>query len=267
MNAVNLRSGALTGMHILITRPLAQSQQNADTLTALGARVSVIPLLEILPFGDDATFAEVLSPSNAESLFVFVSGNAVRHGLAVLAQHNLPASQIVAAAVGAATRDALLGAGVERVHAPTDGFDSEALLRVLRSVDMTHRDVVIVRGTGDEPGRSLLGDALAARGANVRYLECYRRELPVGSPAQLSQLLANDSVDAISVMSVETVKSLFHAAGARHYERVAQTLLAVPHPRVAAAARALGARNVAVIGVGDASVEGMLAMARSRCPT
>jgi uroporphyrinogen-III synthase len=251
----------LAGMHILITRPLSQAQANADALVAMGARVSVVPLLELLPHGDAASHALPLTGASFSTLFVFVSGNAVRHGLPVLAGLGFAASAITAAAVGAATRDALVAAGAREVLAPTEGFDSEALLAVLAAVPVAGRTVVIVRGTGEEQGRSLLGDTLAARGADVRYLECYRRVLPAQSPAALQQLLSEGPVDAISVMSVETVKHLFHAAGPRGYERITQTLLAVPHARVAAAARALGAQKVMVIGVGAASLEGMLALA------
>jgi uroporphyrinogen-III synthase len=254
----------LTGMHILITRPLAQAQQNAAALKRLGARVSAIPLLDILPFGNAHDFAVSLQNIPRDSLFVFVSGNAVRHGLAALAQQGYAASSLTAAAVGTATRDALLAAEVPTVYAPTEGFDSEALLATLKSVEVQDRCTVIVRGTGEEPGRSLLGDSLAARGADVRYLECYRRVLPPASASALTQLFDAGPIDAISLMSVETVKHLFHVTDARHYARLTQTLLAVPHARVAAAARALGAQNVMVMGIGAASLESMLALSQAR---
>ncbi|WP_296815495.1 uroporphyrinogen-III synthase [Thiobacillus sp.] len=69
--------------------------------------------------------------------------------------------------------------GVEDVVTP-DGQDSEAVLALPQLQAVAGRQVVIVRGVG---GRALMADTLRARGADVHFMECYRRTCPHADPA------------------------------------------------------------------------------------
>jgi uroporphyrinogen-III synthase len=114
------------------------------------------------------------------------------------------------------------------------------------------RRVVIFRGEG---GRELLGDALSARGAVVEYAECYRRVKPELDTAPLLQAWSGKGIDAITVTSSEGLRNFADMIGPAWRERLLETPLFVPHPRIAEAAHGLKVRKVIVTGPGD---EGLL---------
>ncbi len=102
--------------------------------------------------------------------------------------------------------------------------------------------VLILRGAG---GRELIGATLAARGARVSELECYRRARPEGAPAPAGAL------DAVCANSAETLEHLVALLGKA---RLRELPLFVPHERVARFARAQGFAAVEVAGPGDAQM-------------
>jgi uroporphyrinogen-III synthase len=85
-----------------------------------------------------------------------------------------PACRHQVFAVGPGTARALQAHGLDSIITP-DGQDSEALLALPQLADVAGKRVVIVRGVG---GRALLADTLRARGAQVDFMECYRRMRP-----------------------------------------------------------------------------------------
>src|SRR5262245_18429150 len=89
-------------------------------------------------------------------------------------------ARLTAAAIGAGSRRELVRHGVRGVLAPEEGADSEALLALPALARMAGKRVALFRGGA---GRPLLGDALAARGAEVEYADCYRRALAKSDPA------------------------------------------------------------------------------------
>jgi uroporphyrinogen-III synthase len=116
---------------------------------------------------------------------------------------------------------------------------------------MNGRRVVIFRGAG---GREVLGAALRGRGAAVEYAECYRRVKPMLDAAPLLEAWSRPGLDAIVVTSSEGLRNFADMIGPDGRERLPETPLFVPHPRIAEAAQGLGVRTVIVTGPGDEGI-------------
>ena len=229
----------MKGKGIVVTRPRELARGLAAAIESAGGRAIVFPTIEI----EDAPPPAALGRLDAYDLAVFVSPTAVQK---VLARVEEWPERLPAAAIGAGSKRELERFGVRGVLAPDEGADSEALLNLPELQRVRGKRVVIFRGGA---GRPLLGDALAARGAQVEYAECYRRVLPKADPALL--LAQWPQVDAVTVSSSEGLDNFVTLVGA---STVIAKPLFVPHERVAARAREHGAREVIVAGASDAAV-------------
>ncbi len=122
----------LSGRRIVVTRPEAKSL--ADELERLGAEVTIVPLIEILPTDDRRTLEEAIANFPTYDWIVLTSVNgvaAVSEGLTGLAGPRV-------AAVGPVTADAIRERGVEPAYVAsrasddiTGGLGSIEGLRVL----------------------------------------------------------------------------------------------------------------------------------------
>ena len=235
----------LAGIGVLVTRPEHQSQQLAELIRSLGGEPLVFPAMEIVAHPDDTT-APVLKRLEQFDLAVFTSPNAARLAMPRIAQ-GLPAG-LRLAALGPGTAAELKKFGVREMITPEADFDSEALLEALSGLQFAGMRVVIFRGQG---GRELLGESLRQRGAEVEYVECYRRARPRRDLAELMPLWQQGSLRACLATSSEIVINLFDMAGEACRPWLCQTPMFVSHPRVAATAFAFGVYTVFVAGTGD----------------
>ena len=127
-----------------------------------------------LQLADDAPLRALIARLPQFQLAIFISPNAVQHGMqAIQRAGGLPAALQVAT-VGFGSASALHDYGV-KVIAPQLRFDSEALLALPEMQQVRDKRVAIFRG---DKGRELLGDTLASRGATVEYVTCYHRSKP-----------------------------------------------------------------------------------------
>lgn len=248
-----LRAGPLAGRTVVVTRPEGQAGALAELIRAAGGTPVVFPVLEIREVDDPGPLLDVVGRLAQFDLAVFVSPNAVQKAMSVIAACGSLPRHVRAATVGKGSATALRRAGVVDVIAPSARFDSEALLELPQMQAVAGQRIVIFRGQG---GRELLGDTLAARGATVEYAECYRRARPDADPAPLFELWARDALAGIAITSSEGVRNLFDMVGPTGRPWLAQTLLFVPHERIAETARALGATRLVHTGPND---EGVLA--------
>jgi uroporphyrinogen-III synthase len=219
----------LDGIGIVVTRPRAAAEALAAELTHAGARPFVFPALAIedLPWSDaiEATLARLAHASWA----IFVSANAVEKGLAAAQRVGGLPPHLRLAAVGEATAQALKDAGFAGVVAPHERHDSEALLELPALQPVKGQRVVIFRGEG---GRERLREGLEARGAHVEYVQCYRRVKPAADPAPLVSAWSRGEVQAVSVLSGETLENFLGMVGAQGARLAASTPLVVPHEAV-----------------------------------
>jgi uroporphyrinogen-III synthase len=244
-------SGRLHGLGIVLTRPRAAAEALAAPLEAEGARVFLFPALAIEPMAPTPAVQSLLARIAQFDLAIFVSANAVEHGLqAVRAAGAWPAT-LEAAAVGEATAEALRNSGVPRVISPAERHDSEGLLALPRLQAVKGQDIVVFRGEG---GREAIRETLAARGARVEYAECYRRVKPSADAKPLLAAWRRGEVHAVSVLSAETLRNFVAMLGAEGAALPASATLVVPHAAVAAGSDARRFARVEVAGHGPAAL-------------
>jgi uroporphyrinogen-III synthase len=210
-------------------------------------------VLEIAPLAEAALNANLdhaaITTANA---LIFVSANAVEHGMpAIRARGGFTSAQQVYA-IGEATANALRQGGIANVVSPSLGNDSEALLALTPLQSAVGQTMVVVKGESEAGGRTLLQTTLATRGAKVDLLICYTRRAvrpPVEAESALMAVKdVNKSVKVFSVLSVETLVSLnAHFAINDREDLRGSGIMVVPHERIAVAARATGWAEVHVV--------------------
>lgn len=243
----------LAGKTIVVTRPQAQAAPLAEAIAAAGGTPLVFPLLEISPAADPQPLAEAAERLADYALAVFISPNAVDYALPVLVAHGPWPSTLTPAAVGQGTVKALAAHGISGCVAPTERFDSEALLELpaLAAERVAGRRVAIFRGDG---GRELLADTLRQRGATVDCIPCYRRSGPSDGVAPLLTAWRAGRLDAFTVSSSEGLRHLVDLLDADGRARLQNTPVFVPHARIAENARALGLSNIILTDAADAGI-------------
>ena len=247
-------SGPLAGRTIVVTRPAAQAAPLAEAIATAGGQPLIFPLLEISPVADLAPVHAAAARLAECALAVFISPNAVEHAWpAIQAAGGWPASGPIPAAVGQGTVKALAALGVHGCIAPTERFDSEALLALpaLASSAVDGKKVLIFRGDG---GRELLADTLRERGARVDCIACYRRQGPSSGTAPLLAAWRAGRLDALTVSSSEGLRYLVDLLDPEGRAYLAATPLFVPHARIADNARALGLHQVVLTAGADAGL-------------
>ena len=232
----------LSGVGVLVTRPLSQAQDLADAIKERGGAAICFPVIEIIPRDATEVSASVASLRNPD-IVIFVSRNAVRFGLTFAANGLI-------AAVGPATAAAITAAGGKVDILPTSGFDSEHLLADPALTDVANKVVRIVRGSD---GRDLLADTLRERGARVEYLSVYTRQIPEYADAELDALESRwraGEIDVVTVMSVESAQNLESLLPTWCKDRVKCGSLVAPAARVLKEALKLFPGTSAVLAAG-----------------
>jgi len=246
-------SGPLAGKTIVVTRPQAQAAPLAEAIAAAGGQPLIFPLLEISPADDPQPLAEAVARLTDYALAIFISPNAVDYALPTILAHGPWPAGLTPAAVGQGTVKALAAHGIAGCVAPTERFDSEALLALpeLAAERVRGQHIAIFRGDG---GRELLADTLRERGAGVDCITSYRRSGPADGVAPLMTAWRAGRLDALTVSSSEGLRYLVELLDAEGRAFLEKTPLFVPHARIADNARTLGLSNIILTGAADAGI-------------
>ncbi|MEM8814718.1 MAG: uroporphyrinogen-III synthase [Pseudomonadota bacterium] len=213
----------LNGEGVLLTRPVGQQEALASRLRAAGATVVSFPVIEIVPRAEAVAAAEARELDDA-AVSIYVSSNAVAHGIAY--------GSGKLAAIGPATAAAIEAAGRQVQLRADTGFSSEDLLALPELKDVKGQTVRIVRGSR---GRELLAQTLKSRGARVQYLGVYDRRLPDYSSAAIEQLESRwrgGEIDVILAMSVESFDNLLELLPESLLPELNEARLVTPTARV-----------------------------------
>lgn len=244
----------LSGLSILVTRPLPQAMVLAQKITALGAEALVLPAIDIKPLQ--------ASVSGTHDLVIFVSVNAVEHGARLI---DATAVTLIAA-IGRATAAALHEAGIPANVVPAAGFNSEALLAHPQLNLAAESRVLIVRGRG---GRELLQESFSSLGCHVETLDVYERVAPVVDErrrGELEAVWATHGIDVVTATSVETLDNLLALLSEQGRALLAATPLVVASRRIMQAAIDRGLRGDIIVagGADDDSLIGAVSQWNAR---
>jgi len=249
------------GLNIVVTRPTHQAGELAAAIRAAGGNPVMFPVLEILNVKDQRLLLDLITRLDQFDLAIFISPNAVNKAMNLIrGKRTLPTLPLLPlglkiATIGEGGVRELRKFGIDQVIAPTERFDSEALLALAELQQLAGKRAVIFRGEG---GRELLGNTLVQRGATLEYAVCYRRGKPdtdAHAVAALLQAWERNELHAITVTSSEGLRNLFGMVGEPGQQWLKKTPVFVPHERIAQVARELGLTQVIVTAIGD---EGLL---------
>lgn len=185
----------------LILRPQPAADELADLLRQQGHSPVVCPLLSYLPGSELGALTDRLSQAD---MVIAISVAAVQYaGEQLVKQQARWPQHCIYLAVGATTAAQWQQQGV-KVISPTDAR-SEGLLALPELQAAAGKNVLILRGNG---GRELLADVLSALGAQVSYLECYRRHYLHTDGAPLLQEWQAAGVDSVIISSSKLFRQL-----------------------------------------------------------
>jgi uroporphyrinogen-III synthase len=211
----------LNGAHILVTRPQHQASHLCRLIEHQHGVAVAFPTLEIIAANDRHQIAATLENLHRFQWVVFISANAVNFALLANDGKIDGFRDVRIAAIGQATAKALTAAGLTANLLPAQGSDSRALLAMPEMHHIAGQRILIVRGVG---GLDTLRREFESRGADVDYLDVYKRAIPSVDPAPVVGLLKRNRLDLIIATSGEAVKNLLIMLG----EKNQNLALAIP---------------------------------------
>lgn len=223
----------LSNKGILITRAVVQAEPFARAIREAGGLPVLLPGIQIEPITPG-------HPGNDADWIIFISPNAVQHGLPAVAHLIAAGTQV--AAIGPSTARELAVRGIRQALQARDGFDSEALLKHPVFQRLKGTRIVIVRGVG---GRAKLHETLRLRGAEITIMEAYRRDRPTLSGEQVQYMedrWAQGVVSATTCLSVATLDNIMTTLTTRGQRMFNVTPILSPSVRVLERAMQLGHR-------------------------
>lgn len=236
-------------MRLLVTRPRDQAERWVARLRALGVEAQALPLITIGPPADTAPLREAWAGLAGCGFVMFVSANAVDGFFAARPPGAEWPGATLAGCTGPGTSAALRAQGVPEacIAEPPSAaaqFDSEALWQVIGARPWPGVQALVVRGEG---GRDWLADQLSAHGAQVRFIEAYRRSLP--QLAATERALWQQAIDE----PAQTVWLFSSSQAVQHLQQLApgadwsRARAWATHARIVQAARAAGFGQVKAI--------------------
>lgn len=225
-------ASVLSNKTILITRPDGREKHLRQLFEQAGANVIHYPVFSIQPPPelDIKQLMKLHDQLHSFTMAIFISPTAVEQSqiyFPVLPEH------LTVVSIGSKTSEALQQHDIQ-VNIEAAEHNTESLLKstAFQMPQLQGQRILIFRGNG---GRPLLGDTLIQRGAQVRYVEIYRREIPPHPPLSLQQIT---SLDAITISSNEGLDNLVTLM--EDPSLLIDTPIVVPSPRAKTLARQHG---------------------------
>lgn len=223
----------LNGITVLVTRPAHQADTLSQMIKNAGGQPLLCPVIDIVEIPNNPSLLKAAKELDRFYLAIFISINAVQYAMPTLSrvQKKWPKKPLIAT-IGKKTLDYLTEHWQLPVLCGVEPYNSETLLQLpqLQSDSLHKQRIAIFRGEG---GREFLAESLRLRGAEVSYINVYRRVQPA-PPDWDSQ----PPPDIAVVTSREGLQNLFAMFAQQPWLR--QTPLVVMSERVLAEAQILG---------------------------
>lgn len=226
----------LTGLHILVTRPLLQSNLLAEIIKQHQGIPLIFPTLEILPNNDKSIIDKLVKNLRFTDIIIFISENSVKHSLPYIKDQL--SDKILIAAIGNNTATALAKNNLQVDIIPHE-FSSEGLLAHSLLNDIANKNISIIKGEG---GRNLLEQELYQRTANIDTFAVYQRQCP---QADITPFL-QEKLDVIISASNESLTNLLQLTPKHLKERLKTIPLLVISHRMQQFAKKLGFKHILV---------------------
>jgi uroporphyrinogen-III synthase len=223
--------------HVLITRPEKTGRVLAQQLKSIGISAWCHPLFDYQPLTDEST-TRTLIEKYPQGILIFVSVAAVEFAHRTVNLSYWQQKTIIA--VGNATKAALARSGINAVSPELHTSEGLLTLNALHERNINHHDIIIVRGDG---GREHLAQQLCLRGANVHYLESYKKVwLPMTqSPVEEWK---NKQINCIVVTSNSLLETIIHLINNSDRDWKNTCSWIVASERIAERAKQLGLLNI-----------------------
>ena len=231
-------------MRILVTRPAHQAENLCRLLEEQGGTPIRLPTLAIAALENTLAIQAGLAQWTSYQWLIFISANAVTmHSYYSVDDKIKKLKSVQIAAIGKATAEALLLAGLPVDLVPEQGYDSEAVLAMPAMQQMQGQRCLIIRGVG---GRETLATTLRSRGAVVDYLEVYQRIMPSIDRSAVNLLLAKNELDVITITSVTALQNLLIMLDESYHQRLFLIPLVVISDRIRHIAADIGFKRIVV---------------------
>ncbi len=161
---------------IVITRSIEQSKESSEIFSQLGARVIIIPTLDIVPPDSWQQFDKIISKKDNIDFIIFTSAHAVKMFVKRSAELNVELNfkKIKIVAVGSKTANVCEKLGVP-IHIIPKKFSAEGVIIELSNYDLDGKVIFIPRSA---IGREELPDELEKLGAIIKAAPVYNVSIP-----------------------------------------------------------------------------------------
>ena len=248
----------LSDLRVLITRPQHQHASLCSAIEDHGGEAKHFPLFAIEAVSEPILVQQIKTKvENLDNykLVIFISTNAVKFGALWINDYwqRFPLGVRVLAIGPSTARKVSIELNCTVVNSDA-GASSEDILLLDELGDISGGKVAIVRGIG---GRELLAESLRQRGAEVDYIEVYRRMPTQKSGEELVNVLTQENINILVVTSGESLARLdwLIKDAAQLAHTIRSIPIIVPSNRVAKDAAQLGYTKVKLaVGADDEAI-------------
>jgi uroporphyrinogen III methyltransferase/synthase len=238
MQTANLKP--LSGVKVLVTRPLVEAQSLSNQLRALGATAIELPTIEIVPPESYDQMDRAIRSLGSYDWVIFTSVHGVGYFIDRMSALSVPVetlNKVHVAAIGPATASALEQSGKTADFVPSE-YLSELIVPGLGDL---HGKRVLLPRAGIASKR--LPALLRKRGAVVDEVIAYRTVIPRDLTRQRLKSVLSGGVDFAAFTSPSTIRSLATVVSDHELQRSLESVkIACIGPVTADAVKELGLR-------------------------